>query len=640
MNWLRERVKHLAERPWALVLLVPVVTGVIVLMGILPGAFAAIPPVVAAIAVAIRIADAHDVAKRFPLPATALHYAALLVRWAGAFAVPLMALLGLDWYAAKLGWRPSPAFGMFVAAVLLGLADWVYLHAWWTRPGSKHPREWAIATTVALVLVAAGAGAWQAIKREDPPADDAAVSELEVVVVGSGAGFPRVDPPTEDTGWKVHAYAGRAAGEKVVWDEHGPPPARPAHDRVLLLDVDGTDGQAGDDDPSRWAALAADAGRDDATTFALLRTGDDARVNRWRERFRPASETRPGDVVRLTGPLATSTPSDLALRLVARAPTADEDLSLAIRHRPVLLFHQRGEPERTPVPLNIDRLIAADQFRLCSTKQVVVGNCTNVDESSDIRNGSNYLEFNTQKLAQHTEGTTIYVHVTDHDGLKYLDYWWYLPDNPSNAGGGALCGAGFVVAGYTCHDHQSDWEGVTVVVDPKSDQPSPDAVVYSGHTNRTRYTWPALERLWSTGYTATVARNHASTERPLVFIARGTHAAYPTGCRAACTDPFTFHKEEPHDGRLPWPGPREPECVALCITALPTTDRGRKPARWNAYNGRWGNTRCELIVFCSSADPPRSPGQQGRYKKPWCPTISVVVANGRLERERRPPACR
>src|SRR4051812_5573566 len=192
MNWLRERVTHLAERPWALVLLVPAATGVIVLMGILPGAFAAIPPLVAAAAVAVRIADARDAASAFPLVAAALHYAALIVRWAGAVVVPLMALLGLDWYAAKLGWRPSPAFGMFVAAVLLGLADWVYLHPWWTRPGSKHPREWAIATTVTLVLVAAGAGAWPALPRGDPPPDDAPRSQL--VGVG-GAGGPRLPPP-------------------------------------------------------------------------------------------------------------------------------------------------------------------------------------------------------------------------------------------------------------------------------------------------------------------------------------------------------------------------------------------------------------------------------------------------------------
>src|SRR3954468_17163751 len=127
MNWLRERVKHLAGRPWALVLLIPVVTGGIVLMGSLPGAFSSIPAVVAAIAVAIRVADTRDALKNFPLLEVALHYAALITRWAGAVVVPLMALLGTDWYVAKLGYRPNPAFGMAVAAVILGLAVWIYL---------------------------------------------------------------------------------------------------------------------------------------------------------------------------------------------------------------------------------------------------------------------------------------------------------------------------------------------------------------------------------------------------------------------------------------------------------------------------------------------------------------------------------
>ena len=637
------RFKELFEdriRPaLAILLVIPVATGVMVLMDILPGAFAALPAVVAAAAVAIRIADQRDLAARFPLIATALHVGARLVRWLGAIVVPLMALLGFNWYVAKLGGRPNPLVGMGVAALIIGAVVYVYLHPWWVSPRSRHPGRWAIATTVVLVLIAAGAGAWQATKREDPAANGEAVSDLELVVVGAGPGFPRIDPPTEETGWTVNTWRGRADGDTVVWDDAGPPPRRPEHDRVLLLDVD----PQGGDDPDRWAAVARAAGRNGATTFALLRSGDDARVLRWREKFRPASETRPGDVVKLSGPLADRTTGDLALRLVARAPTAEEDLALAGRHRPILLFHKGGggnSREQTPVPLNIDRLIEAEQFRLCSTKQVIVGNCANVDESRDIVNGSNYLEFNTRKLAEHTDGTTIYVHVTDHEGLKYLDYWWYLPDNPSNAGGGALCGAGLVVAGITCHDHQSDWEGVTVVVDPWT---GPVSVVYAGHKHRTRYTWSDLERLWARGYTETVARDNRKPGRPLVFIARGTHAAYPTGCPRRCSDPVTGQNEESHDGRLTWPGAREPECVALCLTALPTTDQGRRPARWNAYNGRWGTANCELIVFCSSTDPPASPAQQRRYQRPWCPTGGGVVVGNRVERERNfgpPPGCR
>jgi hypothetical protein len=232
--------------------------------------------------------------------------------------------------------------------------------------------------------------------------------------------------------------------------------------------------------------------------------------------------------------------------------------------------------------------------------------------------------------------------VSERDGKKYLDYWWYLPDNPANAGGGALCGAGFVVAGYTCHDHQSDWEGVTVVLDPSS--PSPEAVHYSAHADASRYTWPALQAIWRRGFTAGVARDRTSALRPLVFVARGTHASYPDACRDRCTKRFPPRKEEPHDGGLDWPGARDAECVALCLTALPTFDQGRRPARWNAYNGRWGAARCELFVFCSSTEPPTSPGNQRRYRRPWCAAREIVpTANGRAVRRNpaytRPAGC-
>jgi hypothetical protein len=472
------------------------------------------------------------------------------------------------------------------------------------------------------------------------------------VVVGNGPAVPRIEPPAGETGWTIRTWAGRADGRTVAWGESGPPPSTPEHDRILLLDVDGNDqaapaSGADPDETTRWAAIAADAGRTDATTFALLRRDEPGRVKAWQDRFKLTSAKRPGDVVLLEGANATRTLGDLALHLVARAPTADEDLVLAAQHRPILRFHKgrkKSQSEKTATPLNVDRLIEAELFRLCGTRQLFVRNCTNVDESSDITNGSNFLEFNTEKLAEHTEDTTIYVRVSDHDGRKYLDYWWYLPDNPSNAGGGALCGAGFVVAGLTCHDHQSDWEGVTVVVDPNSESRSPEAVHYSAHKYRRRYSWAALERIWRSGFTGRVVQGETSALRPIVFIARGTHAAYPNACAGDCTTEFPAQKEEPHDGGLLWPGAREAECVALCLTALPTIDRGDKPARWNAYNGLWGAPRCELLVFCSEGDPPRSPGQQGRYKRPWCPTVALAPARKGSGREidkayRRPADC-
>ena len=76
------------------------------------------------------------------------------------------------------------------------------------------------------------------------------------------------------------------------------------------------------------------------------------------------------------------------------------------------------------------------------------------------------------RLTQLTLGdprSTIYVRPVRREvngrQFLYLDYWWYLPDNPARAGKGAFCGAGLVIPGVSCFDHQSDWEGITVKLD-------------------------------------------------------------------------------------------------------------------------------------------------------------------------------
>ena len=49
---------------------------------------------------------------------------------------------------------------------------------------------------------------------------------------------------------------------------------------------------------------------------------------------------------------------------------------------------------------------------------------------------------------------------------------------------------------------------------------------------------------------------------------------------------------------------------------LPTLDGGRLPALWNGYDGPWGELHCFLTYYCDSGAPPKSPGNQGRYKHP------------------------
>jgi hypothetical protein len=124
-----------------------------------------------------------------------------------------------------------------------------------------------------------------------------------------------------------------------------------------------------------------------------------------------------------------------------------------------------------------------------------------------------------------------------------------------------------------------------------------------------------------------------------VFVAQGTHASYPTSCPhdkcsvggvpgIAAKRPF---KENRHDGRVPWLGNHDGRCASICLAALPTRRNGA-PARWNAFDGFWGTTKCALGLFCSSAQPPRAPAAQHRYRSPWCAKETFSFDGDRFHR--------
>ena len=119
----------------------------------------------------------------------------------------------------------------------------------------------------------------------------------------------------------------------------------------------------------------------------------------------------------------------------------------------------------------------------------------------------------------------------DRPNTIYLDYWWYFPHNPAGAAGGALCGAGFVIAGVTCFDHQSDWEGVTVVLDADSPSGPPAAVSYAQHSGVTRYSWRALQRLWDDGDRGPSAGESTPACGRSCSSRAGRTPSYPTSCR-------------------------------------------------------------------------------------------------------------
>lgn len=144
-------------------------------------------------------------------------------------------------------------------------------------------------------------------------------------------------------------------------------------------------------------------------------------------------------------------------------------------------------------------------------------------------------------------------------------------------------------------------------------------VQYAQHDKVIGYDWDVLRRRWEgdprvAALTAKVA--DAST-RPLAFVARGTHATYPTPCGSCFQVASTVVGEEPHHGDLAWVGNNTGACGrSSCLQTLPTRRGGRRPALWSAYAGTWGDHHCFLTYYCDSGTPPSAPGRQGRYLAP------------------------
>lgn len=530
----------------------------------------------------------------------------------------------------------------------------------------------------------------------DPPRPgEASAASAESLDVALRGGSP---PYSHAAGFKVRYSVGFRDGNGVRWTMNGtndpaaavkaltapdapdvaaPTPLNDA-DRVLVLLVDGTPGAVGDpadwDDltgrageVTRWRRVAAAAAPAGTTSYALLETTSSTRLRDWRGQFiQPGTRVRRGAAVSIQG-LGSRSVTDSAVRLAVAAPSAQEDFSLALRHRPILRF---DSAESAPRPLAIDELFRDEKVQLCTDQRRGSTACERVTHAEHLKNGGTHLQLDVPResalraLAQDDlkrletvesapspapsspvapppstpppaaedarpvgDGSAIYVRAVPVDSEDarhlYLDYWWYLPYNPAGAGSGAFCGPGLLIPGISCFDHVSDWEGVTVVLERTKPgaEPTPIAVHYAQHASVVRYRWDDLEAAWS-GDRATNAMRATpeSAARPLVFVADGTHAAYPMPCasKPKCRQPIGGAEENRHDGRLPWSGNDAVQCgTTSCLKMLPTSRGGRDPALWNGFEGPWGKRNCFMTYYCDSSSPPAAPGQQERYQEPW-----------------------
>jgi lysophospholipase L1-like esterase len=650
----RDRASRIVWTVLPVVLAVFVVWGTVVIVQQVGGwlNIAAVAPVV--LLLGVRAVPLLGGSFRRALPSPVRTIAILL----GAVVFPLYALVGFASVWTWRGWEQlEPIPSLLVGALALGIAAWIYVHPWWVSDPRRWPLLWAVAVILILVVVPFLAFGVLGSAKDDGknlPSDlDEAVSTLDAVVLrpSGDAGY------SERTvaGWLVRTHTGVIGAGGLSWGEDGPPAFVPSDnvDTVVLL----IPGAGAENDERVWLDRADDVTPPSTPAFALLETDDSETLNRWTAAIRGAGGRveRRGDARPLSGfrqnglePRAT----DIALQLAALSPESDQLLALAARHRPALFFDS-GEEDHTP--LNIDRLIASGKMRLCERGEGAGAFCTLVDASADLHNRATNLAFDPDELAQETTPTTIYVNArrtgNGPDNAIYLDYWWYLARNPGGGVGGALCGPGFVIAGVTCFDHQSDWEGVTVILDGDARGGPPVAVTYAQHEFRVRYTWEALDQAWDSpspgreGVRTRFGKGINTGARPLVFVARGTHASYPIPCREVeCPDspsildvPFpTPSSEKRHNGGRPWAGNKEEDCQRLCLEAFATRDGGRVRARWNAFSGRWGSPTCVLGLskICTGTNPPKSPGFQDRYEKPWFAHWVISFTAGEASRTR------
>jgi lysophospholipase L1-like esterase len=443
--------------------------------------------------------------------------------------------------------------------------------------------------------------------------------------------------------WQIDTWTGQVKGDRIVWagGRRPAPSAEAGADRVLILLPPASDNGAS----ARWMALADRVEPRATPTFALLDHPADRQLEDWRIPL-SGPTGRAGDALRLADLPADGTTSEAKLGLLAatQSPTAAADLALAVAHRPILRFDTH---EPVPRPLDVEGLFRTGLISMCEGGQKLRHRCVRLDSEDGLQRGFNHLAFDSHALAHAAVASRLYVHVTrtlpdaeGAGGLIFLDYWWYLPDNPAHSGSGAFCGPGFSIGGVTCFDHQSDWEGVTVVLSARDPAGPPVAVNYAQHDGSVRYTWPALRRLWELTGARRFAPAGDLATRPLVFSARGTHASYPIACGdASCPRnavPTLRNtaalQDNPHDGRRPWEGATDAGCAAVCVAPLPTRRDGAEPEGWNDWPGTWGTANCVAGIFCASAQPPRSPGLQPRYEQPWCSKTAFDLRDGRFVR--------
>jgi hypothetical protein len=191
----------------------------------------------------------------------------------------------------------------------------------------------------------------------------------------------------------------------------------------------------------------------------------------------------------------------------------------------------------------------------------------------------------------------VYGHVAqDRNGATWLQYWYCYLFNDYNLIGHVL------KAGL----HEGDWELAQVRLGPGD---APDHAVYAQHAHAAGRPWDQVERV-------------PGTERPVVYVARGSHASYfepGTKWTGVWFDYADGKRQSPERQRL-----------------VQVVD-GDATFRWVRWPGRWGDTPRSGGI--APADSPRSPGSRTHWRDPQALLeIAVATALAPLPVRPAPPA--
>jgi VPS62-like protein len=182
------------------------------------------------------------------------------------------------------------------------------------------------------------------------------------------------------------------------------------------------------------------------------------------------------------------------------------------------------------------------------------------------------------------------------DGRQWLQYWFFYFYNDYNL-------IGQLVRGGL---HEGDWEMIQLRLDGAG---APDYAVYAQHAGAEGRRWQQVDLL-------------PGTQRPIVYVARGSHASYfEPGTH------WTGHWFDYADGKRKSPEP-----------TLEIVHDGDRRYHWVSWPGRWGDTKAPGDNPID-ANSPRGPAAHAQWSDPSrLLVLAREAAEARAPRPIPPPA--